>query len=187
MIVLIGASASGKTELAKILCNSYGFKKCITTTTRLIRENERNNIDYHFISKETFKIMDDNDEFIGVTNYHENLYGIQKNDLVLNGVLIVDPSGANSLIDTMKQELFVVFIESSEKLRRLRMIKRGDTTEIIKKRLASDNLLFQPKHIKRIDLLIKNEDDSLTSLAELIYNEYTNHLNLKKVERDIKF
>ena len=32
MIVIIGASASGKTEIAKLLQNNYKYQKCITTT-----------------------------------------------------------------------------------------------------------------------------------------------------------
>ena len=54
MIVLVGASASGKTELAKQLYQTYGYKKCITTTTREPRKNEVDGIDYHFLSQETF-------------------------------------------------------------------------------------------------------------------------------------
>lgn len=176
MIVLIGASASGKTELAKILCNYYGYKKCITTTTRLIRDNERQDIDYHFISKEDFEDKNSKGEFIGVTHYNDNLYGINKNDLLLNGVLIVEPNGANSLIETLNNELFVVFIETSENLRRLRMINRGDNKELVEKRLIADSYLFQVQKIKRIDLLIKNENKSLESLASLIHQSYQNYL-----------
>ena len=40
MIVLSGASASGKTEAAKMLTSKYGIVKAITTTTRPMRVNE---------------------------------------------------------------------------------------------------------------------------------------------------
>ena len=54
MIVLIGASASGKTEISKTLCANFTYQKCITTTTRNIRPNEQPGVDYHFLSKEDF-------------------------------------------------------------------------------------------------------------------------------------
>ena len=54
MLIIIGPSASGKTECAKILEKKYNLKKVITHTTRLPRINEINNIDYHFVNKETF-------------------------------------------------------------------------------------------------------------------------------------
>ena len=57
MIILVGPSASGKTEIAKILIKEYGYQKFVTTTTRNIRINEKDNADYHFINKEQFFIM----------------------------------------------------------------------------------------------------------------------------------
>ena len=60
MIILVGASASGKTEIAKLIIKKYGFKKMVTTTTRPMRAGEVADIDYHFISKEefTFRVDD---------------------------------------------------------------------------------------------------------------------------------
>ena len=54
MIVLIGASASGKTEVAKTLIYKNGFSKIVTYTTRKIRPTEKDGIDYHFVSKQQF-------------------------------------------------------------------------------------------------------------------------------------
>ena len=48
MIVLSGASASGKTEAAKMLMVKYGIQKAITTTTRSMRVHEVNGKDYWF-------------------------------------------------------------------------------------------------------------------------------------------
>ena len=56
MIILIGPSASGKTEIAQILEKKYNLKKVITHTTREKRINEKDNIDYYFVNKETVKI-----------------------------------------------------------------------------------------------------------------------------------
>ena len=51
MIVLAGASASGKTEVAKLLAKKYGIVKIITTTTREKRVGEVDKRDYFFVSK----------------------------------------------------------------------------------------------------------------------------------------
>ena len=48
MILLIGASASGKTEIAKELTKLFGIEKAITTTTRLPRINEKNGVEFFF-------------------------------------------------------------------------------------------------------------------------------------------
>ena len=46
MIVLSGASASGKTEAAKMLMTKHGIKRAITTTTRPMRSQEVDGRDY---------------------------------------------------------------------------------------------------------------------------------------------
>ena len=55
MLVLVGPSASGKTEATKLLIEKYNLKKLVTYTTRKIRVNEVNGKDYHFISVDEFK------------------------------------------------------------------------------------------------------------------------------------
>ena len=69
MIVLSGASASGKTEAAKMLMVKYGIQKAITTTTRSMRLNEVNGKDYFFVSKEVFEQMIQDDRFVEHTLY----------------------------------------------------------------------------------------------------------------------
>ena len=44
MLILIGASASGKTEGAKTLAKKYNITKIVTYTTRTPRVNERNGV-----------------------------------------------------------------------------------------------------------------------------------------------
>lgn len=176
MIVFVGASASGKTELAKLLYKNYDYKKCITTTTRAIRNNEKQGVDYHFVDKQTFLNLQAKNEFVEATYYQQNLYGIQKKDVILNGVVIVDPSGANALIEEMGQEVFVVYVETNVQLRKARMIERGDQEQTIKDRLFLDDLIFDTDTIQRINLHVKNEDHSLFDLATQIHNAYQLYL-----------
>ena len=61
MIILVGASASGKTEVAKYLIKNYGFEKVVTFTTRVKRPSEIDKIDYNFVTKDQFlKLKDEN-------------------------------------------------------------------------------------------------------------------------------
>ena len=55
MIILTGPSASGKTEIAKILFQKYGIKKVVSHTTRPLRRTEIPHIDYHCVSDENIK------------------------------------------------------------------------------------------------------------------------------------
>ena len=74
MILLVGASASGKTEIAKYLQAHYGIKKVITHTTRPMRSGERQDVDYHFVSKEQFDQLKKEDSFVETTHYNGNEY-----------------------------------------------------------------------------------------------------------------
>lgn len=172
MIVIVGPSASGKTEISKILFNDFKYKKCVTSTTRLKRQNEIEDVDYHFFTKEEFKKLIDNDLLVEFTNYQNNFYGIQKKDIGINKVVIVEPNGANVLIDEYKDKVFVVYISSSEKDRKIRMINRGDDIETIKNRLLYDREVFGLEKIKKIDLFIINNGEDLFNLAKLINEKY---------------
>ena len=99
MLVFIGASASGKTEIVKILIRDYGFNKIITHTTRKKRKNEIDGIDYHFLSLTEFLSRKDENYFIETEKYDGNYYGTAFKDTGINNVLIVDPNGANSIYD----------------------------------------------------------------------------------------
>ncbi len=158
MIVIIGASASGKTEIAKLLQNNYKYQKCITTTTRDKRHNEVDNIDYHFISKEEFKNKLENNEFVEHTLYNDNYYGINKKDVNENSLVIVDPNGANELIKQLGDDVFVVYVETKKTLRKTRMINRGDDLELIEKRLNNDTNIFKKKNILRLFFCIVSID-----------------------------
>ena len=176
MIVLVGASASGKTELAKQLYQSYGYTKCITTTTREPRMNEVDGVDYHFLSEATFHALVQKGAFYEVTQYNHYYYGIQKKDVIDQGVIIVDPHGANTLVEKADNHVFVVYVETSEIMRKNRMLLRGDTISLIEKRLTNDAHVFQKHLFSRIDLHLLNEEHTLIELAETVHQSYQAYL-----------
>ena len=57
IIVLIGASGSGKSSIEKILADNYGYEKITSYTTRSPRNGETNGVDYNFIDNKTFADM----------------------------------------------------------------------------------------------------------------------------------
>ena len=177
MIILVGASASGKTEISKILFQKYNYKKCITTTTRDKRINEVDGIDYHFKNKEAFCELISNDELVEYTIYQDNYYGFQKKDITENGVVILDPNGVNNLIKQYREIIYVVLVESSIDHRYERMIRRRDEIELIKKRIETDDLIFDQNHLLKIDLIITNNQEALEDLATQIHQNYQLFLN----------
>lgn len=176
MIVLVGASASGKTEVARRLFKDYGYRKVVTTTTRNPRDNERDGVDYHFIGKKRFDDLRKLSAFVEVTHYGDHYYGIQKKDIDRYGVVIVDPNGANALVDALDEDACVVLVETDETIRENRMLHRGDSIEATRKRLEFDRLHFKRENFTRIDHVFHNDRIALEDLTLAIHEAYLKHL-----------
>lgn len=170
MLILIGASASGKTEIAKLLIKKHGFEKLVTTTTRPMRDGEVNGIDYHFVTPDEFYAKKDNDEFFETVIYNENYYGTPK-DCKKNNVLIVDPIGANNIFMNSTGHMFIV-LTTSEEVRRERMLARGDKLEAIESRLEHDRAHFELNKMNHFDHSIETDNKTLDELADLIAELY---------------
>ncbi len=176
MLVMIGASASGKTEIAKKLIDQHGFHKMITYTTRPPRPMEHDGIDYHFLTQKAFLKKEAAGDFIETVTYNHHLYGTAFKDTSPDKVLIVDPSGANVLYEKLNGAVVLFFIESPENLRRLRMSARGDQPADIENRIQKDAIRFKKENMKHIDYIINNETASLDKLTKTILSLYRRHL-----------
>lgn len=172
MIVLAGASASGKTEVAKELAKKYGITKVITTTTRSMRVGETNGKDYFFVSKEKFELMLQEGRFVEHTLYNENLYGSTKDQIMANRCVVIDPAGLRAYIALNDPTIVTFFLESNEETRFKRMLLRGDKEEDAKKRVSHDRLAFRPENIADVDFRINSETRSVEEVTDDVYNKY---------------
>ena len=177
MIILVGPSASGKTEICKYLCSHYGFKKFITTTTRQMRKNEIDDVDYHFVDIKTFLEMEQNHEFIETTKYNNNYYGTEKRKIGDDIVLIIEPHGFLVFKKINNPTIISFFLKCDEEILHQRMILRGDKPLDIKRRLINDKKEFNEKIEKATDFVIDSSHESIKALGDKIYKIYKNKLN----------
>lgn len=176
MLVLIGASASGKTEIAKLLIKNYDFKKMVTTTTRKKRKGEINKVDYNFITENKFLKMKDQHKFLETTVYNNTYYGTPIEGATINKVLIVDPNGANSIFEKKIPDTLFFLLETDEETRKDRMLQRGDNLIQVLDRLNKDDDIFDQKNIKHIDYKMNTSTLTQDDLAEVINDLYYKHL-----------
>jgi len=172
MIVLTGASASGKTEVAKMLAKKYGIVKVITTTTRDIRINEENGKDYFFVSKERFEEMIKQNLFVETTLYNSNYYGSTKDQIQNNKAIVIDPVGLKSYIALNDPRIITFYLEAREETRRKRMEQRGDDPEKIIKRIENDRIAFSRENIAKTDFYINSETQNIEEVTDNIYKLY---------------
>lgn len=172
MIILIGPSAVGKTEIAKELNNLYNVKKVVTHTTRPMRIKEVDGIDYHFVSKEEFLKLKEADYFVETTFYNDNYYGTSKNEIRDDKVLIVDPNGKDNFLKLNDKNIVIFYILANEEMRVERMKNRGDSMETINQRIISDRKYFDKESQNGASYIILNENKTLQEIAKEIYEIY---------------
>ncbi len=176
MIVLAGASASGKTEVAKMLAKKYQITKVITTTTRDLRIGEQNGVDYFFVSKQRFEQMLREDRFVEHTIYNGHFYGSTKDQIAENKCIVIDPAGLRAYIALKNESVVTFFLDSLEETRFNRMIDRGDLKEKAISRIAHDKEAFKSTNIPNVDFHVDSETKSIEEVTDIIYHLYIDEL-----------
>lgn len=175
MLVIVGPSASGKTQIVQQLIKNYNMEKLVTYTTRPMRVGEVDGKDYHFINKEEFLKKLDEGFFIEHVCYNGNYYGTSFSDLSDNKVVILEPTGLKHYITFARDLIKIVFLKCSKEVLGIRMKIRGDKEEDIRRRLASDGDVFNSEVSKLADLVVDTTPSNIYNDTLIIYNFYQNN------------
>lgn len=167
LIILVGASGTGKSTIQSRICEHSNYEKIISWTTRRPRVGEVNNVDYHFITNDQF--MKDIDHFAEYEEYSlGRYYGTMKGQYYQDGknlVAVLTPHAVRQLKKNMPNlDMFVVYLTSSLKKRVIRYIERcgeklsySDINEL-NGRMERDFGMFKGFE-DEADLVIKNNGD----------------------------
>lgn len=172
LIILTGKTASGKDTIISALLQKYpDFKKIITTTSRIPRDNEQDDIDYHFLTRDQFKKKIASAEFAEYVEYGGNLYGTYKAELKKalsqNTLWKIDPSRAGKIRQLIKRDLLVIYITVSDEVVLERLRKRNLSEEEIDKRMADDAAIWQ-EFGKNYDYVVENVPGHLNQTLDKI-------------------
>lgn len=157
ILLLVGPSGSGKTTLGKYL-KSLGVPEVVSHTTRNMRENEVDGIDYHFVSKEEFEAT----ETIEHSEYSGNWYGISRKEIedklaTYDKIFaIVEPIGAENISKMYPIEAKIVFVTIPLKEMEKRMRERKDPEIKIEERLSNAINNKEHENWHMADLIIEN-------------------------------
>ena len=164
MVILSSPSGVGKTTLTKKIQQKYpNFKISVSHTTRIPRSNEVEGVDYHFVSKESFKKLIDQNQFYEYAKIFENYYGTLRKtvdeDIISNDLIFdIDWQGTKQLTQFNNLKLIKIYLipDSKEELKK-RLIKRDQNTkEEVDKRYKSFN--EDVKHWNDYDYIIINKN-----------------------------
>lgn len=143
LIVLVGKSASGKTTLEKYISDNFRYEKIVSHTTRPIRGNEVDGVDYHYVSDDVFNEMKLNDELVEHATFCNWAYGISKKEIEdkKDAIVVVNPAGLRRL-HKLDIPMAVFYVVCDDKTRYKRSIDRGDDIVEIALRSRSDTDCF---------------------------------------------
>jgi len=187
LFIITAPSGSGKSTLCKeILKRENKIQLSVSHTSRKMRPDEKNGVDYFFVTEEEFIYGIENDEYTEWDFHFDCYYGTSKSQIEQSIdnkrplLLELDVKGAVSiqkLFPNMTTSIFVEPPNLNELIQRLE--KRGsDTKEEIEKRLQRIELELSYK--SNFDFSIVNDklEDATNKIIEIIQNEIKGVLNV---------
>ena len=164
LYVIAAPSGAGKTSLVKALTEKVDdLAVSISHTTRAMRPNEQDGVNYFFVNKETFTAMADRGEFLEHANVFEHCYGTSKqwveNTLHhgIDVILEIDWQGHQQIKKIFPASIGIFILPPSINDLRDRLHKRNqDKPEVIAKRLA--DVRETVSHVDEFDYLVLNDE-----------------------------
>lgn len=185
LILLIGLSGTGKTTIAHMLHEKYGLNELWSYTTRPPRcKDETGHI---FTTAEHFNKLAG---IVAYTKYHEYEYAATKAQVDMADVYVIDAKGYKDLLKNYhtKRDILPILLIANEKVRKERMISRGDSEQAVFYRLAYDadeekkiDSIFRTIGTSTIISLTTDNVDA-DEITDRIYNYYRDYYILLNLD-----
>ena len=181
LIVFSAPSGAGKTTLVKYILSKFNeIEFSISATSRKPRGNEKNGLDYYFLSDLEFKKRINNKEFVEYEEvYGEIFYGTLKSELKRiwenNKIVIfdIDVVGGVNIKEMFHKETLSIFVmPPSLEILEKRLIDRGDISkdQIMTRIKKAENEL---DYASKFDNIIINSDlDKSQKIAFSLIKEF---------------
>lgn len=134
-VVISGPSGVGKTTVVKRLLEDKRFVLSVSATTRAPRKEEKNGVDYYFVTEEQFKRMIENGELLEWASIFGHNYGTPKSELKRASdtgkilVLEIDVQGVEQLKNKNLKGVYIQIVPPSESELMKRLRGRHTETE----------------------------------------------------------
>jgi guanylate kinase len=163
-LVLAAPSGTGKTTIAHALVERFSrFVFSVSATTRPPRGDEKDGVDYDFLSRSEFEKMIEAGELVEWAEVHGNLYGTPRRNLdaaAARGehvVLDIDVQGARQIRERVPEAVLMFVLPPSAAALWGRLTARGtEALDEVRRRLtAASGELAEAEHF---DYIVVNDD-----------------------------
>lgn len=139
LFVILGPSGSGKTRVTEAVFPKSA--KIITHTTRPLRSEETEGIDYYFESEASFHELFSSGQLVEQDNYHGFHYGVGLAEIIARTALqpayaVLTHSGLQKVYQQFPKDVVVIFFNVSKEQVRHRLELREQDPKLIQERLT---------------------------------------------------
>ena len=166
LIIFSAPSGSGKSTIINYLINQgYDFSFSISATSRAPRGNEKDGVEYYFLTPQAFKDKIKNNEFVEYEEvYPDCFYGTLKSEIDnklnqgKNMLFDVDVVGGLNIKKHYGHRALAIFVQppSIEALKQRLQGRNTDTEEMIEKRVAKAE--WEMQFAPQFDIVIVNDN-----------------------------
>jgi guanylate kinase len=137
-IIIVGPGGAGKDYLAKQLMER-GYHRAVSCTTRPMRPNEVDGVDYHFITDREFRRMIHENKFREWYSFGDQnwLYGTTEESFQSANLFIMSPPVLKTIGTEVLESSIIVFLDIPEDKRKARLEARADA-DSVERRLYAD-------------------------------------------------
>jgi guanylate kinase len=176
LFVVAAPSGAGKTSLTRALLEREpGIALSVSYSTRPPRLGERDGVDYHFVTLERFRALQDAGEFLEHAQVHDNWYATSATwlkaqvDSGQDVLLEIDWQGARQVRALVPDSVHIFVLPPSLASLEERLVRRGQDDEgTIARRLWAAR--EEMRHCEEFDYVIINQDfaSAVDDLAAIV-------------------
>jgi guanylate kinase len=177
IIVISAPSGGGKSVVSNYILEKFpNVNFSISSTTRKMRDGEKDGTHYYFLDKSDFENKIKNDEFIEYEEIFGNYYGTLKSEIeksfTENKILLfdIDVKGAYSIKKHYPNESLLLFLKppSIEVLTSRLKNRKTESEEQVKNRIARAELEIEMS--KNFDFIVTNAllEETLSTVHKII-------------------
>ena len=181
-LLIVGPSGVGKSYLLNLLVEQGNFKTVLSTMTRAPRFGEKHMVDNEYVSHVEYEKIVKSGDFFMNNEFFGEKYGSRRSfvDEIKKAGKIPTMIILSQLVPQFIQEYsdsIAIFLAPKDlELLRLRMQKRGDSSESIEKRLKSaqeEIAAYEKfKHLFKYKFEIEKDEDVYGILEEILEIEF---------------